>query len=174
MVTGLFTEEQDGLFSDWHEENIIWPVRALMLGVSNSPGLKSHPAGWIASLVSFYSGLLISGVMIAEKKVFEPYGGTGNPFLQGVWRDSKRDMRHNVRRLQKEFKTNKKLRRLFRLSHDLRDDISIEYEDDVFSIQYNPSWLEDFGVGIEYEKCQKSLYCLLEHGHTGECLPDFE
>lgn len=66
-----------------------------------------------------------------------------------------------------------KLKKLNDLMKEHANDTSIEYEDGVFHLQYSPSWAEDFAVSVSHERCQKSLVCMKEAGHKGECFPDY-
>jgi len=72
MVTGLITPEEDGLFSDWHEDNVINPMRGFLFGLSWSPGLKGHPVGWLISTIAGATGFVLGTIMFAEKHLFEP------------------------------------------------------------------------------------------------------
>lgn len=78
MVTGLLTPEKDGLYSDWHEENIINPMRGLLFGIAWSPGLKSTPTGALVSAIASGLGFYLGAVMFVEKQIIEPLESRGS------------------------------------------------------------------------------------------------
>lgn len=152
MVTGLFTEEKDGLFSDWHEDNIINPFRGLLFGISWSPGLKTTPAGWVASGVAGLTGAMLGAVMFAEKFVFEPISQgkgkrSGSRFANPTPGMPEFPSLHGplLRKLKRKYKNSKNRKEIIQeILETVYNDTAVYYEEGTFGVQHG-----DFSISFE-------------------------
>lgn len=168
----MMTKQQDGFYSDWFVD-VAEAVTRMPLAAKRVP----H-----AAVITGAAHLVIATDKLAHTGGYTAWWDKDNPMYKRQFEyysqldiDIGTGKPHNPRnpfgildKIPKE-----KLKKLNDLMKEHANDTSIEYEDGVFHLQYSPSWADEFAVSLSHERCQKSLTCIKEAGHSGGCFPDY-